>query len=182
MNIANKLTIARFVIIPLMLVVINIDFEINIVNLELGEFIFLLMFVIAGFTDYLDGYLARKYNMVTNLGKFLDPIADKMLVATGLAYLVSIQAVPVWIFIVIISREFLMSGFRIILSEKKIVLAANKLGKYKTAFTMFTITFYLIRANEVYLLLGDILLLITVVLTLTSGLKYFLDYKKHIIF
>lgn len=178
MNIANKLTIARFVIIPLMLVVINID----ILNLELREFIFLLMFVIAGFTDYLDGYLARKYNMVTNLGKFLDPIADKMLVATGLAYLVSIQAVPVWIFIVIISREFLMSGFRIILSEKKIVLAANKLGKYKTAFTMFTITFYLIRANEVYLLLGDILLLITVVLTLISGLKYFLDNKKHIIF
>ena len=120
--------------------------------------------------------------MVTNLGKFLVPIADKMLVATGLAYLVSIQAVPVWVFIVIISREFLMSGFRIILSEKKIVLAANKLGKYKTAFTMFTITFYLIRANEVYLLLGDILLLITVVLTLTSGLKYFLDNKKHIIF
>lgn len=181
MNLANKLTLSRFIMIPVMLVVVNIpSFQAQEAfwTLTLAELLFAILFLIASFTDFLDGYIARKTQTITTFGKFLDPIADKVLVLTAFSFLVFHQLVPIWIIVTIIMREFIVSGLRLIAVEEKIVIAASALGKYKTAWTMITLTFYLFEGYGWNDLVGQILLWMTMVLTIASGLEYIMKYRR----
>jgi len=181
MNLANKLTLSRFIMIPVMLTVISIPSfqDIQVFwTLTLAELIFAILFIIASFTDFLDGYIARKTQTITTFGKFLDPIADKVLVLTVFSYLVYAQLVPVWMFVSIIMREFIVSGLRLLAVEENIVIAASALGKYKTAWTMLTLTFYLFEGYAWNDYVGPILLWITVLITIASGLEYLYRYRQ----
>lgn len=130
MNLPNKITIARVFMIPLFLIV----YLTNV--LPYNNIIAVSIFIIASLTDALDGYLARKNNLVTNFGKFADPLADKLLVSAALICFVQLQLVPAWIIIVIISREFIISGFRLVASDNGVVIAASYWGKFKTTSQM----------------------------------------------
>jgi CDP-diacylglycerol--glycerol-3-phosphate 3-phosphatidyltransferase len=183
MNLANKLTISRFLIIPIMLI-LTIDlhpfFKENssIFNLTYGQLIISILFIIASFTDFLDGYIARKTNSITTFGKFLDPIADKALVVTVMIYLVSTGDFQVWIISLIVLREFLVSGLRLVAVEKNIVIAAGKLGKQKTFWTMLSLAYYLFNFQEYNDLLGQVLVYIMLILTLVSGIEYIYKNKQ----
>lgn len=142
MNLPNKITMSRIFMIPIFLIFIiplpewtNKYSVLNSFN-ELvaghGDIIATVIFVLASITDGIDGYIARKYNLVSNLGIFLDPIADKLMVASALIALVQVNRVSVWVTIIIVSREFIITGFRLIASDKKLVIAANMWGKIKT--------------------------------------------------
>ena len=135
MNLANKLTLSRIIIIPLFVVFMLVR------TIPLGNLWALIVFAVASFTDWLDGYIARKYNMVTALGKFLDPLADKVLVASALICFAGINWIPTWTVVVIIAREFIVTGFRLAVVEKNqnAVIAADIWGKIKTAATMIAI-------------------------------------------
>jgi len=135
MNLPNKITVARILLIPIM-VIIPFFFE----DVTMGNFICLIIFLIASFTDFLDGYLARKNNQVTNFGKFLDPIADKLLVASALIMLVERRIIPAWIPIIILAREFIVSGIRMLAAGEGKVIAASWYGKVKTVSQMIAIS------------------------------------------
>ena len=164
-----------------MLIVLEID-GLNELNsfwsLSVSQFVFALLFLIASFTDFLDGYIARKTNTITTFGKFLDPIADKVLVLTVFSYLLFIQVVPIWMMVVVIIREFSVSGLRLIAVEKDVVIAAIQSGKYKTAWTMMTLFFFLLEGYNWNELVASILLWITMVLTIISGLEYFYKFRS----
>ena len=134
MNLPNKLTILRVCMIPFFVVFILTD-----LGGEFGKWIALAIFIIASLTDLLDGKIARKYNLVTNFGKFMDPLADKLLVCAALVCLVELEQLPAWMVIVIVSREFIISGFRLVAAEQGIVIAASYWGKFKTTFQMIAI-------------------------------------------
>ena len=150
------------------------------------------LFVVASLTDLLDGYIARKYNLVTNFGKFMDPLADKLLVSAALICLTALGFIPAWMTIVIISREFIISGFRLIAAERGIVIAAGWLGKWKTAVTMVMLAMMLLGINSIgfsfnptmtlnvhgkYMLLTEVLLWISVILTVVSLVDYLVKNK-----
>jgi CDP-diacylglycerol--glycerol-3-phosphate 3-phosphatidyltransferase len=150
------------------------------------------LFVLASLTDLLDGYIARKYNLVTNFGKFMDPLADKLLVSAALVCLTALGFIPAWMTIVIISREFIISGFRLIAAERGIVIAAGWMGKWKTAVTMVMLAMMLLGVNTLgfpmdptqtmgvygkYMLITDILLWISVILTVVSLVDYLVKNK-----
>jgi len=129
MNLPNKLTILRVLMIPLFVALMYASFP--------GNFIAALaVYVLACLTDLLDGKIARKYNLVTNFGKFMDPLADKLLVSAALICLVDLKRIPAWVVIIIISREFIISGFRLVAADKGTVIAASYWGKFKTVFQM----------------------------------------------
>ena len=135
MNLPNKLTTLRVIMIP---------FFVFFLLWQNGEnrtfrMIALALFIIASLTDLLDGKIARKYNLVTNFGKFMDPLADKLLVCSALICLIELNALPAWMVIVIISREFIISGFRLIASDNGVVIAASYWGKFKTTFQMVSV-------------------------------------------
>lgn len=130
MNLANKLTILRVILIPVFIAVLMIP------AIPFNNWIALGIFVIASFTDMLDGQIARKMNMVTNFGKFMDPLADKLLVCSALLCLMKLDMAPWYLVLVIIFRDFIISGFRLIASDRGVVLAANNWGKVKTVFQM----------------------------------------------
>ena len=132
MNLPNKLTILRVLMIPFFLFFLLTD----IVGGEYSKYIALAIFIVASLTDLIDGKIARKYNLVTNFGKFMDPLADKLLVSSALISFVGIDRLPVWIVVVIISREFIISGFRLVASDNGVVIAASMWGKWKTTFQM----------------------------------------------
>ncbi len=134
MNLPNKLTIARVIMIPFFVL-----FMLTGLGGAASKWIALAIFVIASLTDLLDGHIARKYNLVTNFGKFMDPLADKLLVCSAMICLVEMGKLPAWIVIVIISREFIISGFRLIASDNGRVIAASYWGKFKTTFQMLMI-------------------------------------------
>lgn len=133
MNLPNKLTILRIVMIPFFVFFMLTDFAPG------SKWIATVLFCLASLTDLLDGKIARKYNLVTNFGKFMDPLADKMLVSSAFICLVAQQKMAAWIVIVIIAREFTISGFRLVASDNGIVIAASYWGKFKTTFQMFAI-------------------------------------------
>lgn len=141
MNLPNKITVARILLIPIMIIIPFFELE-NIIfgDVTLGNFIILIIFLVASFTDFLDGYLARKNNLVTTFGKFLDPIADKLLVLSALIMLVEQGIVPAWIPIIIATREFIVSGIRMIAAGEGNVIAASWLGKVKTVSQMIAIS------------------------------------------
>ena len=134
MNLPNKLTMARVIMIPFFVI-----FMLTGWGGEASKWISLAIFIVASLTDLLDGHIARKHNLVTNFGKFMDPLADKLLVCSAMICLVEMGRIPAWIVIVIISREFIISGFRLIASDNGRVIAASYWGKFKTTFQMVMI-------------------------------------------
>lgn len=163
-NIPNLLTMLRIIMIPIFLIITSISQERN------WHIIAALIFAIASLTDYLDGYLARKWHVVTNFGKFADPLADKMLVMSAFIMLVGLNLAPAWISAIIICRELAVTGLRLLLVESGgEILAAAMPGKIKTATQMFSVIFLLCH----WMLLGNILLYVALFFTIYSGYDYF---------
>jgi CDP-diacylglycerol--glycerol-3-phosphate 3-phosphatidyltransferase len=183
MTTANKLTILRVLMIPVMVVFIYmkaLESPTDFFNLLLNQLIFATLFIIASFTDLLDGYIARKYNQVTTFGKFLDPIADKVLVMVAFLYLMQIMPdrVPLWAVMVVIVREFAVTGIRLLAVEKGDVIAASPYGKIKTASTMLALTIMLFNDFGLPVLIGDIIFWIAIFFTVMSGMDYLLKNRK----
>lgn len=188
MNIANRLTIARIVMIPVFLLMMCFPKDalgtVNVFqsNLSVSWILAMIIFTIASITDFLDGYLARKYHLITNFGKFADPLADKLLVMTAFITLVGAGVIPMWIVAVIVCRELAVTGLRLLLVNDGEVLAAAWPGKVKTATQMLAIIFLLIDDFPVKGLpfsIGTILLYVCLVATVYSGVDYFIK-NKHV--
>lgn len=146
---------------------------------EISKWIAVAIFIIASLTDFLDGHIARKYNLVTNFGKFMDPLADKLLVCSAMIALVGMNRLASWIAIIIIAREFIISGFRLIASDNGVVIAASYWGKFKTNFQMFMIIMLIIDLGTgTAVLIENILVYISLVLTIISLLDYLLKNKN----
>lgn len=186
MNLPNKITVARILLIPVFLVIMLVDFpwgELTLlgVTLPMTHFIGALIFIVASTTDWIDGHFARKYNLVTDLGKFLDPLADKLLVSSALIVLVGLDMASVWITIVIISREFAVTGLRLVLAGGGEVVAANMLGKIKTWAQIVAISALLLH-NMIFELISlplDVMALwIALFFTVWSGWDYFAKNKQ----
>lgn len=180
MNLPNKLTILRVIMVPffvafLLLTPSHTDFK----------WIAFALFVVASLTDLLDGHIARKYHMITNFGKFMDPLADKLLVSAALVCLTALGFIPAWMTVVIISREFIISGFRLIATEQGRVIAASWWGKWKTSVTMVTLAILLLLVNDKgfgaaydgFMTVTTILLWISVILTVVSLVDYLIKNK-----
>lgn len=131
MNLPNKLTVLRVIMIPFFIL-----FLLSEIGGNAGKWVALVLFIIAALTDFFDGKIARKYNLITNFGKFMDPLADKLLVCSALICFVELGKLPAWMVIIIISREFIISGFRLIAADNGVVIAASYWGKFKTTFQM----------------------------------------------
>lgn len=174
MNLPNKLTVLRVIMIPFFVVFMLTD-----LGGTYSNYIALVIFCVASLTDMLDGKIARKYNLVTNFGKFMDPLADKLLVGAAMICLVEMGRLPAWIVIVIISREFIISGFRLIASDNGIVIAASYWGKFKTVFQMAMII-VLIAAFEgsVFAVVEQILIWVSLILTIVSLVDYIRKNKE----
>jgi len=183
MNLPNKISMIRILIIPIIVIVYyTVSDTIEVGNTYNIWWVLVPgLFILASVTDFLDGYIARKYNLVTTFGKFIDPLADKLLVMTALLLLTVENIIPVWIVITILSREFIVTGIRLVAAPTGKVIAASKLGKYKTATTMVALVFLLMyKFSDFYETVGIYLLYIGLVLTVISGIEYF--YKnRHII-
>ena len=175
MNLPNKLTILRVLMIPFFVLFALVDLIPGY-----SKYIAVALFVTASLTDLLDGKIARKYNMVTNFGKFMDPLADKLLVCAALICLVSTDRLPAWIVIVIISREFIISGFRLVASDNGVEIAASYWGKFKTTFQMLMIIVLLLDFGGAFDLLGQLLVWISLALTIISLVDYLIK-NKHVI-
>lgn len=178
MNLPNKLTLSRILATPVFLFFLVPGWFGQFLGLDQwGRYAAAAIFVLASITDLLDGMIARKQNSVSELGKFLDPIADKLLVTTALVAMVMTDNLSVWAVVIIISREFIVTGIRVVAAGQGIVIAAGKLGKIKTIFQIIAIVAILIHDFPVSLILpwlpvGDICMAIAVVLTVVSGIDY----------
>lgn len=167
MNLPNKLTVLRVCMVPVFVVLMLWN------GLgEAGKYAAAAVFVLASMTDWLDGYLARKNNLVTDFGKFMDPIADKLLVCSALICLVGNGSLAAWIVIVIIGREFIISGFRLVASDKGVVIAASYWGKFKTVFQMIMVVVLILNFGGIFDVIEQILIWISVILTVISLIDY----------
>ena len=178
MNLPNKLTVLRVIMIPFFVFFLLTDFITG------SRYIALTLFCVASFTDFLDGYLARKHNLVTNFGKFMDPLADKLLVCSALICLTAIQGddLPVWIVLIIIAREFIISGFRLVASDNGIVIAASYWGKFKTVSHMAMIILLLLDIqNPIYYIVTQVVVWIALALTVISLVDYVAKNKQVLI-
>lgn len=173
MNLPNKLTLFRVILIPFFVFFLLAPyFE------RYGNYIAVAIFIVASITDFLDGKIARKYHLVTNFGKFMDPLADKLLVSSALICLVALNKIPAWIVIVIIAREFIISGFRLVAADNGVVIAASYWGKFKTAFQMVTVIVLILNIpGEVFAVIGTVLIYISLVLTVISLIDYIAKNK-----
>ncbi|MBR4754296.1 MAG: CDP-diacylglycerol--glycerol-3-phosphate 3-phosphatidyltransferase, partial [Lachnospiraceae bacterium] len=135
------------------------------------DYIALAVFIIASLTDMLDGMIARKYNLITNFGKFMDPLADKLLVCSAMICLLDLGRIPAWVVIVIIAREFIISGFRLVASDKGVVIAAGYIGKAKTVTQMIMIMLMILDIEQIQLI-TDIVMYIAAILTVVSLVDY----------
>ncbi|MEJ6348196.1 CDP-diacylglycerol--glycerol-3-phosphate 3-phosphatidyltransferase [Holzapfeliella sp. He02] len=187
MNIPNQLTVFRIILIPIFIIVLVGGFWTDTLtimgtSLPLFQLIAAIIFVVASFTDFLDGYIARKNNLVTNFGKFADPLADKMLVITAFVLLIAIDKAPAWMIAIIVCRELAVTGLRLLIVEENgKVLSAAILGKIKTFSQMTAITFLLLNNmifNLIHLPIGEILLWICLVFTVWSGIDYFYQNRQ----
>lgn len=173
MNTPNKLTIARVIMIPFFVAFLMYD-----ITGSADKWIALAIFVIASLTDTLDGYLARKHNLVTNFGKFMDPLADKLLVMSAMVWFVEVGWMPAWACFVVIARELAVTGLRLVAVEQGLVIAAGKSGKVKTASTMVCICLLLAIPNETLRLVCVAVILVT---TVYSGVEYFVKNRQVIL-
>lgn len=165
MNLPNKLTMFRVVLIPVFIVILMS----GLIAEPASRYIAVVIFCVASFTDYLDGHIARKYNLVTNFGKFMDPLADKLLVSAAMICMIELGMLPAWVVIIIISREFIITGFRLIAAEGGLVIAASWWGKIKTVTQMAMIILMLLGVNKV---IGTILVVLATIFTVVSGVDY----------
>ena len=173
MNLPNKLTLFRVVLIPFFVFFLLAPyFE------GYGNYIAVAIFIVASITDFVDGKIARKYNLVTNFGKFMDPLADKLLVCSALICLIQLELIPAWVVIIIIAREFIISGFRLVASDNGVVIAASYWGKFKTAFQMLTVIVLILNIpNKVFTILGTVLIYVSLALTVISLIDYIAKNK-----
>ena len=171
MNIANKLTLSRMIMVPFFLVAVYFEKDSQVLPISA------IIFAVASFTDFLDGYLARKYNLITNFGKFMDPLADKLLVCSAMICLVELGRLPAWMVVIIISREFIISGFRLVASDNGVVIAASYWGKFKTVFQMGMICL-LIAAMKELNLITILVTWIALLLTIISLLDYLIKNRN----
>lgn len=189
MNLPNKITLSRIFLIPLFMVFaiplpkyLFINESINLFFENYGITIATFIFLLASVTDGIDGYIARKYKMVTNLGVFLDPIADKLMVSSALLVLVELNKISIWVAFIIIAREFIVTGIRLIAAKENKVIAANNLGKVKTIVQIVAIVFALTNNYPLSLInnfpLYQILIIITITITIYSGWVYIRDNKN----
>lgn len=192
MNLANKLTMIRILLVPVFLLFITVK------NIPYGSIIATVIFIIASITDQLDGYIARSRNQITNFGKFMDPLADKLLVTAALVSLVELKLVASWAVVVILAREFAVSGLRTLAASKGKIIAASWWGKIKTVTQMVAILLLLLKVNiytsvdainfvdnnlflnSFFTYVPEIIMYIAVLITIISGIDYFIK-NKHVI-
>ena len=167
MNLPNKLTILRVIMIPFFVAALLYDGGAN----QNMRYVAAALFIIASLTDMLDGKIARKYNLVTNFGKFMDPLADKLLVCSALICMIELRELPAWMVIIIISREFIISGFRLVASDNGIVIAASYWGKFKTTFQMIGVVLLIFNIPALSTL-TTIIVWIALALTVISLVDY----------
>ena len=167
MNLPNKLTIFRVILIPFF-----VFFLLAPYFPEYGKYIATAIFIVASLTDMADGKIARKYNLVTNFGKFMDPLADKLLVCSAMICLVEIDRLAAWIVIVIIAREFIISGFRLVAADNDIVIAASYWGKFKTVSQMFMLILLIADLGGAFNMIAQVLIWVSLVLTIVSLIDY----------
>ncbi len=189
MNLPNQLTVARLILTFVFVALLSLE------DLSWSKTAALCAFAIAAITDFLDGYFARKHNLVTNFGKLMDPLADKVLMCAGFVLLTRLELIPAWIVVVILSREFMVTGLRLLASAEGVVLAAENLGKYKTIFQIITVIYFLLFLaakesligflqplfNAFYLgpdHLGMALIWTSLILTVWSGWSYLWKNRK----
>lgn len=183
MNLPNKLTIFRVVLIPFLL--FFLIFNVPFFTMQTNRYIALAIFIIASLTDALDGYIARKYNLITNFGKFMDPLADKILVISTMLAIISLPNSVVTlkpiVVIIIVARELFIDAFRLIAMEKNIVISAGNLGKIKTVFQMLMIIFLLINIdNFIFIFITKSLIILSVLFTIISLIQYVFQ-NKHVL-
>lgn len=182
MNLPNKLSLFRVVLVPVLVVLYYLGARENFIsNPEIFDYLLAPVFIIASLTDFLDGYLARKMNLVTVFGKFIDPLADKLIVMAALLILNDAGVLPVWITVVILSREFIVTGIRLVAVGDGKVIAASNLGKYKTASTMIGLILMLLApVIPVFEVIGFWTIVVGMALTVISGIDYFVKNKEII--
>lgn len=173
MNLPNKLTTFRVILIPFF-----VFFMLAPDMTGINNYIAVAIFIVASLTDLLDGKIARKYNLVTNFGKFMDPLADKLLVCSAMICLIQTGQLAAWIVVIIIAREFIISGFRLIAAENGVVIAANYWGKFKTASQMVMIILLLADLGGVFDTLAQIFIWISLALTVISLITYIWQNKS----
>ncbi len=188
MNVPNQLTLARLVLTVIFVAVLTVEFP-------LSHSLALIIFVVAAVTDFLDGYLARKHNLITSFGKLMDPLADKVMMCAGFVMLTELHLIPAWVVVAILAREFLVTGLRLVASADGHVLAAEGLGKHKTTWQIITIIYFLVylASDEAVFswlgfffgwwftgvaVLGRILIAVSLILTVVSGLSYLWKNRK----
>lgn len=192
MNLANKLTLGRIFLVPIFLIFIAAK------GIPYGTFIATFVFILASLTDKLDGYIARSRNQITNFGKFMDPLADKLLVTSALVSLVELHVVPSWAAVIIIAREFAVSGLRTVAASEGNVIAASWWGKIKTVIQIVAIIVLLLQVNIgslrslqqivdnsefltwFFTYIPQVLIAVAVIITIISGIDYFVKNKKFI--
>ena len=183
MNLPNKLTVFRVIlIVPFVLLMLGSsaqwDWFMAVFGgiVDYADYIALGIFIIASLTDLLDGKIARRYNLVTNFGKFMDPLADKLLVCSALICLIELDRIPAWIVIIIISRELIISGFRLVAADNRVVIAANYWGKFKTTFQIIMVCLMIVNIESLNML-TQIIMWIAVILTIVSLIDYIVKNK-----
>ncbi|MDE7297283.1 MAG: CDP-diacylglycerol--glycerol-3-phosphate 3-phosphatidyltransferase [Lachnospiraceae bacterium] len=175
MNLPNKITVFRVCMIPVFLVFMLVP------GIPGGRYVAAAIFIIASASDFLDGYLARKNNLVTDFGKFMDPLADKLLVCSALICFVEIGSVPAWVVILIIAREFTISGFRLVAAGNHIVIAANSWGKIKTVVQMVMCVFFILDLDGTFFEVSEQILLYTAVLLTVISLVDYIYANRRVI-
>ncbi|MDD2978735.1 MAG: CDP-diacylglycerol--glycerol-3-phosphate 3-phosphatidyltransferase [Hespellia sp.] len=168
MNLPNKLTVLRVIMIPFFVLFMLVP----TLGGGANKWISLVLFCVASLTDLLDGKIARKYNLVTNFGKFMDPLADKLLVCSAMICLVSMDRLAAWVVIIIVAREFIISGFRLVAADNGIVIAASYWGKFKTTFQMAMIIVLILDLGGIFNILAAILVWVALALTIISLVDY----------
>jgi len=162
MSLPNQITLARIALIPLMMLA-----------MPFNQWAGMIIFLAAACTDGIDGYIARKYYLITNLGKFLDPLADKLLISAALIYMVQIDRLSAWIVVLIISREFAVTGLRLVAAGSGEVIAAGTLGKWKTVSQIIAVALLMIADTPLRYTLSQVMIWAALILTLWSGIDYF---------
>ncbi len=176
MNLPNKLTVARVCMVPLFMVAL-------LINTETSRIVATILFALASLTDMLDGQIARKYNLITNFGKLMDPLADKILTAAAMVCLVQLGDLAAWIVVIVLFREYAITGLRSVAASENIVIAAGIWGKVKTVCQMFALMLLMLKPQIVALCgvdLGLLLMYVALILTVYSGVDYVVKLNKQI--